>query len=207
MTTIIDKLKFCVDCGFNKNKYDFSATQFNKKIGRCKNCISIYNKNYRLNNIEKLNENSRLYRMNNIVHVRKYRVMWEKNKKIADPQFKLRKYLSNSIYLHLIINKSSKNNDSILKNLLYSMRELKEHIEKQFELWMTWDNWRQYNAKIWNDNDQTTWTWQIDHIIPHSKLNVLSMEDQAFKDCRDLSNLRPLSAKQNVLDGFLNRRT
>jgi hypothetical protein len=58
--------------------------------------------------------------------------------------------------------------------------------------------------KTWNDNDLTTWTWQIDHVIPHSKFNYISMEDREFQDCWVLNNLRPYSAKQNILDG--NRR-
>ena len=43
--------------------------------------------------------------------------------------------------------------------------------------------------------------WHIDHIIPQSLLPYSSMEDDNFKKCWALSNLRPLSAKQNLLDG------
>jgi hypothetical protein len=78
---------------------------------------------------------------------------------------------------------------------------LKEHLEKQFELWMNWNNYGKYNAKIWNDNDSTTWTWQIDHIIPHSTFQYVSMQDDSFKKCWAIENLRPLSSKQNLLDG------
>ena len=53
----------------------------------------------------------------------------------------------------------------------------------------------------WDDNDISTWTWQLDHIIPQSKLSYTSMEDDNFKKCWDLSNLRPYSAKKNILDG------
>lgn len=81
------------------------------------------------------------------------------------------------------------------------MEKLKRHLEGQFESWMTWDNHGRYDVKTWNDNDQNTWTWQIDHIIPHSKFHYTSMENQEFKDCWALSNLRPYSAKQNVIDG------
>ena len=84
------------------------------------------------------------------------------------------------------------------------MNDLKNHIENQFELWMNWENHGIYNKNMWNDNDPQTWTWQIDHIIPHSTFKYTSMEDQTFKDCWDRSNLRPLSAKQNIKDG--NRR-
>jgi len=76
--------------------------------------------------------------------------------------------------------------------------------EKQFESWMSWNNHGIYNKKIWDDNSPLTWAWQIDHIVPHSSFKYTSMEDQAFKDCWALSNLRPYSAKQNIIDG--NRR-
>ena len=78
--------------------------------------------------------------------------------------------------------------------------DLKEHLEKQFESWMNWNNWGRY-SKSWDDNDQTTWKWQIDHIVPQSCLPYTSMEDDAFKKCWALDNLRPLSAKQNIIDG------
>lgn len=41
-------------------------------------------------------------------------------------------------------------------------------------------------------------------IVPHSKFKYTSMEDQSFQKCWALINLRPYSAKQNLLDG--NRR-
>src|SRR5258708_53769 len=215
-------LKVCVECNIEKDENEFSASQFKKKSGRCKLCISNYNKIYRLKNKEKLNKYDREFRINNkediadykkeyyisnIDKVRKYQYAWEKNRKIINPQFKLRKLLSSSIYYHLNCAGSSKQNNSILKYLPYSIQELKEHLEKLFESWMTWNNWGTYNKKIWNDNDPATWTWQIDHIIPHSTFQYASMEDEEFNKCWSLNNLRPLSAKQNFLVGFLpNRR-
>jgi hypothetical protein len=99
---------------------------------------------------------------------------------------------------------SSKRGGSILNNLLYTIAELKIHIQNQFESWMTWQNQGKYNITTWNDNDSITWTWQLDHIIPQSSLPYTSMTDDNFKKCWALENLRPLSAKQNIIDG--NRR-
>lgn len=50
---------------------------------------------------------------------------------------------------------------------------------------MSWENYGDY--------------WQIDHIVPQSKLCFSSMEDDNFKKCWALENLRPL-------EGFLNRK-
>ncbi len=69
---------------------------------------------------------------------------------------------------------------------------------------MNWENQGIYNINTWDDNDSSTWTWQLDHIIPQSKLPYTSMEDENFQKCWALENLRPYSAKQNIKDG--NRR-
>jgi hypothetical protein len=71
---------------------------------------------------------------------------------------------------------------------------------------MNWNNQGMYNSDTWNDNDPATWTWQLDHIIPQSDLPYTSMEDENFKKCWTLENLRPLSAKQNLLDGVSRER-
>ena len=98
----------------------------------------------------------------------------------------------------------NKNGQSSSKYLPYTIQELKQHLEKQFEPWMNWDNQGKYDPKTWNDGDPTTWTWQIDHIIPQSKLSYTSIDQDNFQKAWALNNLRPLSAKQNILDG--NRR-
>lgn len=93
-----------------------------------------------------------------------------------------------------------------MKYLPYTIQDLKQYLEKQFEPWMNWNNWGKYNSKTWNDWDSTTWTWQIDHIVPQSVLIYSSMEDEEFKKCWVLENLRPLSAKQNISDGAILER-
>lgn len=66
---------------------------------------------------------------------------------------------------------------------------------------MNWNNRGKYNYKKWNDNDLSTWTWQLDHIIPHANFHYTSMTDVDFKKCWALDNLRPVSAKENILKG------
>lgn len=126
---------------------------------------------------------------------------WRQEKKIADPSYKLRALLSKRIWQALKENGGSKAGVSFIKIFSYSMDDLKIYLEGLFEPWMTWNNHGNYIPKTWDDNDQSTWTWQIDHIIPHSTFHYTSMEDEEFKKCWALSNLRPLSAKQNIIDG------
>lgn len=100
-----------------------------------------------------------------------------------DLEYKLRKYTSLSISGMLRINGSSKQHTSCLKYLPFSIQELKTHLESLFEPWMNWGNRGVYRPKKWDDNDSTTWKWQLDHIIPHSDLSYASMEDENFKKC------------------------
>ena len=41
----------------------------------------------------------------------------------------------------------------------------------------------------------------LDHIIPRSDLLYTFMNEESFCKCWSLSNLRPLSAKQNIIEG------
>ena len=153
---------------------------------------------YRKTNKDKINKYKR--------DVGSIRALVRAGERYADePSFKIRVVISSAI------RKSIKNNGSVKKgsslaHLLYTMVELKDHIESQFEPWMSWNNWNQYNPETWDDNDISTWCWNLDHIIPASTFTYTSMEDPAFRDCWALSNLRPLSAKQNVLDGSARTR-
>ena len=119
----------------------------------------------------------------------------------TDANFILRKSLSYFIWDGLKNNHSSKNGKSCLDFIEYTMQDLKINIESKFESWMSWKNYGAYKKSEWNDADQSTWKWQLDHIMPQSDLPYTSMEDDNFKKCWSLDNLRPYSAKQNNLDG------
>jgi hypothetical protein len=138
--------------------------------------------------------------------IRKLNAKRLKARRIRDPQYKIKCCISASIRDYFKNNQSSKDNKSVLKYLLYSISDLKTHIESLFEPWMTWKNHGKYNSKTWNDNDQSTWTWQLDHIIPQSTFKYNSMDCEEFRKCWALSNLRPYSAKQNIKDGYLKIR-
>jgi len=73
--------------------------------------------------------------------------------------------------------------------LPYSPQDLKEHIEKQFDEKMNWDNYGDY--------------WHIDHIIPQAALPYESLEDKNFQKCWALENLQPLEAVENIRKGSL----
>jgi hypothetical protein len=227
---------FCNQCKKEKLEIDFSKTEIKKTYSRCKLCVSEYNRLYRNRNKEKhkkyksdyyfehkntIQEQQKLYKKNNLEKISKYKREYflqnkdqineyhreyDKNRKISDISFKLRRNLSKYISIGLKKRNLHKNSKSIMSVLPYSISELKIHIEKQFEPWMIWENQGSYDKNTWNDNDQTTWTWQVDHIIPHSTFKYLSMEDEEFTKCWSLENLRPYPSKQNLLDGALRTR-
>lgn len=133
------------------------------------------------------------------------------NKRIADSKkyHKIKNIPNNKIKASIstLINKalrkqfSSKGGISCLQKLEYKIEDLKLHLESLFEPWMNWENKSKYDPKTWDDDDTSTWAWQLDHIIPQCKLPYSSMDDDNFKKCWALENLRPYSAKQNLIDG------
>ena len=223
-------MKNCNKCTKDKDEIQFYPSEFKRKYSWCIVCfaeyrknnktkITLYSKNYREKNKKKIKdysnqylatnkkkkaEYSKMYYVQNRDKFLEYRREYYRNRRKNNPSVRLRESISGMVYWSLKKNGSSKNKVSCVKYLSFSMTELKSHLEKQFEPWMTWSNWGKYNKNIWDDNDLTTWTWQIDHVVPQSKLSYSSMEDDNFKKCWSLENLRPLSAKQNIIDG--NRR-
>lgn len=64
----------------------------------------------------------------------------------------------------------------------YSLKELMDHLERQFTTGMSWENYGE---------------WEIDHIIPIASFNFDSPDHPDFKLCYALSNLRPLWEIEN----------
>jgi hypothetical protein len=157
---------------------------------------AVKDKEYRIQNKEQLSLKQKAYYQSNKSKYIERNVRNEIKRRANDPIFKLRKAISAGIRKAI-----SKRGESFTKYLPYSVQDLKEHLEKQFEPWMSWSNQGVYKVQNWNDNDPSTWKWNVDHIIPHSTFKYISMDNKEFKDCWALSNLRPYSAKQNVIDG------
>ena len=144
----------------------------------------------------------------------KNNITWTENNRDIRRNINNNFYHNNKLNSHFIIGRKirslmwyglKKNNipktNKTFNILQFTIETITQHIEKQFEPWMTWSNSGIYDPKTWDDNDPTTWKWQIDHIIPHSDLPYTSINDENFKKCWALENLRPYSAKNNILDG------
>jgi transketolase len=133
-------------------------------------------------NKEKINERSKQYRQDNKAKINEY----HRNRRKNNPAIALRHNVSVQVSMTLSRSAGNKNGESVMKYLPYTIEQLKEHIEKQLQPWMTWENYGE---------------WHIDHIYPHSKLPYDSMEHPNFLKAWALENLQPLEAKENIRKG------
>jgi len=176
-------------------------------------------KQYHQDHKEEENEKGRQRRKENRKQLNEYQKIYQKQQRIINPYFKVRQNTSNLFNQMLTSNGCSKNGSSFLSIVDWNMEEFWIHFDVLFshpdnltpdgKIWMTRYNQGKYNANTWDDNDPTTWVWNTDHIIPQSFFKFSKDNSEEFireqmRKCWALSNLRPLSAKQNMIDG--NRR-
>jgi hypothetical protein len=188
----------------------FNANEYNKAYKK-KHATEIaeYNKSYYAKNKERLLFDKKSWRKNNMEKAKtqdkvKYysdpqkaqerSIKWRKknNDKYKDSSKKSDKKRRSTIKGRLNINignairfslRTGKNNHHWESLVVFTVQELKQHLEKLFKSGMTWGNYGQ---------------WHIDHKIPISVFNFNSPEDIDFKRCWALSNLQPLWAPDNI---------
>ncbi len=152
-----------------KKKHNEYYSQYNK-TEKAKE----YHKEYRNKN----KAAAKQYRIDNRVQLAKKSLQYTKNRLLTDPLFKLTnniRALINSAFRRNLTVKSQKT--TII--LGCSFEEFKNHLEKQFDQHMTWDNYGSY--------------WQIDHIKPIS----LAQSEQEIIALNHYTNLQPLEAAAN----------
>ena len=153
-------------------------------------------KKYIEKNKENICETAKKYRKNNEKRIKKYNKEYSKRaevvrrenkrtqlKRDTDPIFRLNNSLSSGVRKSLKNNKISKSRRHWENLVGYTKNKLKEHLEKQFQSGMSWDNYGQ---------------WHIDHKIPLNFFKYKSTDDVEFKYCWSLNNLQPLWGKDNI---------
>ena len=171
---------------WRKNNLD----KITKQNAEWRNNNPEYNKKWRENNPEYYKEwrenNPEYYkewRENNPDKTRKIntaRAARDKERKIIDPNFKLKQNIRNAI------RKAFKNNTKsghTVELLGCSIEYLRQHLENQFKEGMNWNNYSLSG-------------WHIDHIIPLSCFDMSNPEQQ--KRAWHYTNLRPLWAIDNI---------
>src|ERR1035437_244272 len=123
----------------HKEEYRKYCIENKEKIAKIRNRFYIEHKDERA-------AYNKCWVKNNRVLVNKSRLKYVLKRIKIDINFKLRKAISKTINRYLKLNNSSKGGKSCLKFLPYTMRNLKDHLEKLFEPWMMWKNYGTYRA-------------------------------------------------------------
>lgn len=171
----------------------------------CKECMNGHKKEYYSNNVAAIGQRNQKHYIDNKDKKQDYYVrnkkrhqetgrLWEQRKKKEDPCFKVRKNLSRMVNLYLHKGGYASKGISFFAAVGYTLDDLRAHLESLWEPWMNWENYGPYTL----DGGRT---WQVDHIIPQSKLPYDSVQHPNFIQCWALTNLRPLDSKENVEKG------
>lgn len=144
--------------------------------------LSDYHKEWQKNNREKLNSYHKEWREKNTDKHRERKRNYERYKKSIGPLYKLISNFRTAIYIVLKENNLQKYGH-YFDVLGYTPEQLIEHLEKQFNDGMMWDNYGE---------------WHIDHIKPISSFVFESSEDEEFKKCWSLENLQPMWGVENI---------
>ena len=208
-------MKTCSKCNIEKDLTEF---YFRKNIqaynSQCFSCVSDRTKKYFIENKERfknysianrdkiLRTKKEYYKTNKELIKKKQKIYRDSNKektnarrlyrKRNDPAFKLRHLIGDAVRTALLRSGLTKKS-SVWKCLNYTPEELKAWLESQFKPWMSWKNYGRAEIGMRR--------WNIDHIIPQSRLLYTSMEEENFKKCWALENLRPMEAIANIRKG------
>ena len=164
----------------------------------CKKCIAVYSKNYRQKNKERIIIQRKIY---NATHEKQKKITarkytqshkkqvntrlrkYRKERYKIDHKFRLTRNFSGAVRSSIKSNKNGRRWELLVG---YTLKTLKSHLEKQFTMDMTWENYGE---------------WQIDHKVPIKAFNFQSPEHNDFRKCWALSNLQPMWKTLNVKKG------
>jgi len=190
--------KACTRCGKEKlvDEFNKQTASVNGFRSECRKCQSEYGKKYRERNPEKKKKRDEEYRKNNVRKIKETRKKYQRKRENKnkmnecqklyyqrhkkDPILKLNQSVSAGMRYSL---RNSKNGNHWELLVGYTIIDLIKHLESQFQENMSWKNYGK---------------WHIDHIIPISLFNIISIKCKGFKKCWSLENLRPLWAFENV---------
>ena len=162
--------KFCRICKKEKDLSEFtSKSKKQHPIGTCKIC-----------RVERMRFARKKYKLNNKEKEKASRRRRDRERRDFDLNFKLRKNISRIIRKCIKKNKSGLHWEKIVG---YSLNDLISYFK---------------NTSNYLIEDYLNGKLHIDHIIPVSAYSFSSYEDEEFKKCWNLRNLRLIPAKENL---------
>lgn len=198
--------KRCTKCQKIKPIKNFFIRKRGVYDSWCKECAYKSTQKWIKNNPEKARKVRLLWRKNNPEKIKswamlnkeriyKKKALWYKNnpEKVKVMRQKSRIKVRNTLKgrlkhnMSVAIWQSLKNNKGkcTWETLVgYTTIQLKRHLEKLFKLGMSWNNYGKNG-------------WEVDHVVPISAFNFEKPEDDDFKRCWALKNLRPLLVYEN----------
>ena len=170
----------------NKDKIKEYQKQYQKTYQN--DNIKEYQKEYREKNKQKAKLYNKQYNIINKDKLNKQRYEYLKNRLKTDSFFKLTSNVRNLVRdsLKYLGGKKLTKTEMILG---CSFDAFRKHLESQFDSWMTWDNYGNWNGIPTEPNT----SWDIDHIIPNSKATT---QDELLK-LNHYTNLRPMCSYTN----------
>lgn len=179
---------YCIPCSNKSCRENYNAEEakiYNKKYReKNKEYLNLKTKEWNERNKERISENKRLYYIENKTDISEKKAQRTKIRYKTEPVFRMKEnYRRRLQRLFSGEYKKSKKTEEILG---CNVNFFKQHIESQFESWMSWDNYGKYDG-----NYKTG--WDLDHIIPISW--ATTEEDIHFLN--HWSNFQPLCSKVN----------
>jgi len=146
-----------------------------------------YQKKWFVKNIEHRKKYQKKYQKKwykkNLEHRKKYYNQWVKNKRLNDPDFRVRCNLRTRIWTVL---KGHKKVSNTMKLIGCSMEQLWQHLESKFQNGMTRKNYGKGG-------------WDVDHIKPCAHFDLTDPKQQRI--CFHWTNLQPMWHIENIKKG------
>jgi hypothetical protein len=120
------------------------------------------------------------WRAANLEHARKSEARRNRERRAEDPAYRLKGRISARLS-SMLQGKAGRRTEELLG---YTMRELRDHLERQFTKGMSWAALARGEI-------------EVDHILPVASFNIVSSDDPDFGACWGLGNLRPMWALDN----------
>lgn len=186
----------CKTCNIEKELNEFYYRLDTKKYRTsCKNCIKLNIKEYRTDNYDKVVDSKKKYYYKNQEKCcersrdwysknkdvrNKHHIIYIRNRRQNDIEFKIYSNIQSRIYTAL---KNSEKYNTTIEIIGCSIKFYKMWLEYQFDEKMNWDNHGDY--------------WHIDHVKPCASFNLLN--EVEVKECFNWKNVRPIEKTLNLI--------